>query len=74
MERVGRNWAGVSIQLLLHDVLGATHRLKLGPEGRNGTDAETVADGLDLASRVLLGALKEPLLGSHFGGFGGLSN
>ena len=47
-----RNWPRVSIQIRPHDVVGATHRLKLRAEARKGADAATMPEGLDLARRA----------------------
>ena len=42
----------MSSQIQPHDVVGATHRLKLRAGARKGADAEMVTGGLDLARRA----------------------
>ena len=42
----------MSSQIQPHDVVGATHWLKLRAGARKGADAETVTGGLDLARRA----------------------
>ena len=42
----------MSIQIRPHDVVGATHRLKLRAEARKGANAAAVPEGLDLARRA----------------------
>jgi hypothetical protein len=42
----------MSIQIRPHDVVGATHRLKLRAEARKGADAETVTEGVGVAIRA----------------------
>ena len=42
----------MSSQIQPHDVVGATHWLKLRAGARKGADTETVTGGLDLARRA----------------------